>query len=190
MVKNEAESPTPTGLKPVESEIIHFFVQAASALSIPRSVGEIFGLLFCATEPQPFETIVSKLGISKGSTSQGLKFLVKIGAVSIAYIPRDRRTFYQAETSVRRLVSGAIQETIRPNLESNREALRTINEHVSLTKQTEPDLAKHLESRVESLHAWNEKAIQLLPWLARLASLKMPDFFSETDEPSRISSER
>lgn len=169
-------------LSPVELEIIRFFVQIASALGVPRSVGEIFGVIFCAPKPQPFEAIVSKLGISKGSVSQGLKFLVKIGAASIVYIPRDRRTYYEAETSMRRLVSGAIRESVHPHLEGNRQFLDTIRDQIQDTKDVSPELAEHLEQRVETLGVWNEKFIQLLPWLARLATLKVPDFFSSREE--------
>lgn len=177
-------------LIPVEREIIRFFVQIAGALGVPRSVGEIFGVLYCASKPQPFESVITKLGVSKGSVSQGLKFLVKIGAASIVYVPRDRRTYYQAETSMRRLVSGALRESVQPHLESNGQFLNSIREQIKETRQTTPELADHLEQRVETLGVWNEKFLQLLPWLERLASLKVPDFFSAKEKSRPDSPEK
>ena len=169
-------------LIPVELEIIGFFVQVAAALGVPRSLGEIFGALYCAADPQPFESIVAKLGISKGSVSQGLKILVNVGAASVVYVPRDRRTFYEAETSMRRLVSGALRESVHPHLQSNRQLLASIRTHLATTRQTSPEVADHLEQRVETLGVWNEKFLQLLPWLERLTSLKVPDFFSAKEK--------
>lgn len=177
-------------LIPVELEIIRFFVQIVGALGVPRSVGEIFGVLFCATQPQPFEAIVDKLGISKGSVSQGLKFLVKIGAAAIVYVPRDRRTYYEAETSMRRLVSGALRESVQPHLEGNGQFIDSIRAQLKAARQTTPELADHLERRVETLGVWNEKFLQLLPWLERLASLKVPDIFSTRENSGPDSQEK
>ncbi len=80
-----------SGLNPVEAEFVRFFVHLATFLNLPRSVGELFGYLFAAESPRPFDEIVSALGISKGSASQGLKWLAQIGAITTVYVPRDRR---------------------------------------------------------------------------------------------------
>ncbi|PAW60954.1 MAG: hypothetical protein B9S36_07360, partial [Verrucomicrobiia bacterium Tous-C2TDCM] len=90
-------------LHPVEAEFVRFFVHLATTVGLPRSVGEIFGLLFASATPVAFDEVVSRLGISKGSASQGLRLLTKIGAVSQVYIQRDRRSFYEAETRMRQL---------------------------------------------------------------------------------------
>ncbi|MEQ1842206.1 MAG: transcriptional regulator, partial [Verrucomicrobiales bacterium] len=82
MVSPKQDPPSAEGLNSVEAEFVAFFVQMATALSLPRSVGEIFGYLFAADEPKPFDEVVSRLGISKGSASQGLKFLLGMGAIS------------------------------------------------------------------------------------------------------------
>ena len=47
----KTKAPQLIALSAVESEIIHFFVQLAAALSLPKSIGEIFGILFCCEEP-------------------------------------------------------------------------------------------------------------------------------------------
>ena len=41
-------TPAPTGLSPWESSTIEVFIRAASLIGLPRSVGEIYGCLFCA----------------------------------------------------------------------------------------------------------------------------------------------
>lgn len=162
-----AQSVRPQNLSPAEGEIIHFFVHLASDLSMPKSIGEIFGILFCAEEPMAFEEVVAKLGLSKGSASQGLRVLQKINAVTTVYVARDRRTFYQAETSMRKLFSGVLNETVRPHLESNEEHLERIHDLL----QDGGDSAL-LQERVASLQSWNRKAKRILPWLVKLTATK------------------
>lgn len=175
---NGDQAPSETrGLSPVEREFVQFFVQMATSLSLPRSVGEIFGYLFASRDPRPFDEVVSGLEISKGSASQGLKFLLKIGAISIAYIPGDRRTFYEAETSMRKVFSEALRESVRPHLESNREMIESIEVSLEREGTLAGDLDSHYESRIASLRNWNEKALQLLPLLTTLFNLKTPASF-------------
>lgn len=160
------------GLSPLDEGFVEFFVQMATSLSLPRSVGEIFGCLFIAEEPIAFDEVVDRLGISKGSASQGLKFLTGVGAVSVVYVPRDRRTFYRAETALREVFAGAIKESVRPHLESNRRLIADLEERIA-TETTRKNRS-HYESRITSLQVWNEKSIQLLPILSSLFTVKIP----------------
>jgi len=169
----DSSEAAPAGLSEVEREFILFFVQMAQSLSLPRSIGEIFGFLFTAEAPLPFEDVVSRLGISKGAASQGLRFLVKHGAVSLHYIPRDRRTFYIAETSMRKLFGNALAESLRLHLESNRRLIDNLEQAVGEAPPSDPG-ASTLAQRVNSLRTWNEKALQLLPLLETLFALPSP----------------
>ncbi len=175
---NEPTSDTipATGLDPVESEFVRFFVQMATSLNLPRSIGEIFGFLFAADEPRPFDEVVARLGISKGSASHGLKFLVKIGAISQVYVPRDRRTFYEAETKMRTLFSSALNESVRPHLEGNARLIAGIEERIDAVTGAIGGKAEHYHHRAASLRGWNDKALLLLPLLDKLFSLPAPFF--------------
>jgi len=162
------------GLNPVEAEFVRFFVHLATFLNLPRSVGELFGYLFAADSPRPFDEIVSALGISKGSASQGLKWLAQIGAIATVYVPRDRRTFYEAETRLRTLFGSALQESLRPRLENNGHLVEAIEEQIAA--HAEGSLADHYRMRLSSLRSWNDKALVLLPLLGKLFSLPAPYF--------------
>ncbi|MBP6602878.1 MAG: hypothetical protein KA250_13790 [Verrucomicrobiales bacterium] len=175
---NEPTSDTipATGLDPVESEFVRFFVQMATMLNLPRSIGEIFGFLFAADEPRPFEEVVARLGISKGSASHGLKFLVKIGAISQVYVPRDRRTFYEAETKMRTLFSSALNESVRPHLEGNARLIEGIETRIGEEAGALGSKTEHYRHRVASLKGWTDKSLLLLPLLDKLFSLPAPLF--------------
>ncbi|CAN5419907.1 hypothetical protein BH23VER1_BH23VER1_34870 [soil metagenome] len=158
---------TDDSLSRVEHEVIQFFVRLATTIGLPKSLGEIFGFLYCASEPIPFEDVVARLQLSKGSASQGLRALQKLKAVTTVYVPGDRRTFYQAETSVRKLTTGFLNDTVRPHLEASEDHLATIASHLD-SHHDDPTLAQ----RVDSLRTWHAKARRLLPWAARLTAPK------------------
>ena len=81
----------PTSAGNLEVESIDFFVRMMSILGLPRSVGEIYGLLYFNSKPLSMDLISSRLNISIGSASQGLKTLRALKAVRTTYIPGDRR---------------------------------------------------------------------------------------------------
>jgi DNA-binding transcriptional regulator GbsR (MarR family) len=173
----------------VESEFVRFFVHLATTLGLPRSVGEIFGFLFAAETPVAFDEVVARLGISKGSASQGLRLLTKIGAVSQVYVQRDRRTFYVAETRMRQLFSNALQESLRPHLEGNSRLVESLEEQIDEHAASLGCSIEHYRSRAASLRAWNEKALFLLPLLDKIFSLPAPllpfGLFSDPEEKER-----
>src|SRR5262245_56308249 len=83
-------------LNPLEAEVIALFVQMSRALGQPRSLGEIYGLLFISARPLAMDDLIERLGLSKGSASMGLRFLRNAGAIKMVYVPADRRVHYEA----------------------------------------------------------------------------------------------
>ncbi|MDX2111002.1 MAG: hypothetical protein SFY80_12245 [Verrucomicrobiota bacterium] len=148
-------------LHPAEAEIIRFFVNLALELHLPRSLGEIYGYLYCADKPLRFDEIVAGLHISKGSASQGLRWLQQSGAVLTVHVQADRRSYYSPERRLRKLTLAFIRRTLEPRLESGSEQLQKIEALLA----DDPAARKRLESPLISLRAWNEKARGLLPLL-------------------------
>lgn len=64
-----------------ERECVDFFADVVGVLGVPRSMGQIYGLLFASPRPLSFTDITEKLDISRGSASQGLKALRDLGAI-------------------------------------------------------------------------------------------------------------
>jgi len=63
---------------------VAFFSEVVQVVGVPKSIGQIYGLLYSSREPLSFSDIVECLEISKGSASQGLQFLRLLGAVKVA----------------------------------------------------------------------------------------------------------
>jgi len=155
-----------TELQPFQRECINLFVRAAQVLSIPRSVGEIYGLLYSSPEPISMDGIIQSLAISKGSASQGLRWLRNIGAVRTSYVPGDRRDFFEAETELRKLAFGFLRDSIEPHLQRGVEHLARANGSL---ESIEDQKMKHFaERRLNKLRNWHGLFSRILPLLARL----------------------
>jgi len=169
---SQAQIPDASDFDPgaFEEELIAFFVHSALALGLPRSVGTLYGYLYGCEEPQPFEVIVERLQISGGSASQGLRFLESISAVHRVYLAGDRRSHYRAEISLRALISGLLENKIRPHLESSNERIELL--HTKITKLTldDPRMKSRraiLKNRVEAIQTWLRKTQRYLRLTSR-----------------------
>lgn len=145
-------------LTPVEIGVIDLFVNAVKMLGMPKSVGEIYGLLFISPDPIPLDALVARLHISKGSASQGLKVLRAFGAVRQVYVGGDRRDHYAAETELKKLAAGFVREEIRPHLESGGQRLALL---LSLVGDNgDSDFYK---LRLAKLAQWHARSQKIMP---------------------------
>lgn len=90
----EPETSKIPALGAAERQVVAIFVQLAQSVGAPRSLGEIYGLLFATPVPLSSQDIVERLKISKGSVSQGLRFLRTWGAIKSVVVVGDRREFF------------------------------------------------------------------------------------------------
>ncbi len=163
----EIQSPVDTNasLGELETGVIDFFVSGVRILGLPKSIGEIYGLLYISPDPLAFDDILSRLQISKGSTSQGLKFLRSLGAVKPIYMAGTRKDFYVAETELKKLVGGFIREELMPHLESGSERIRHLQGMVS---DSDPEHGTFYTDRIEKLRIWQDRSRKVLPMLQKL----------------------
>ncbi|MDF7799813.1 hypothetical protein P4C99_10070 [Pontiellaceae bacterium B1224] len=152
-------------LDELESEVIALFVRMADMLNLPRSVGEIYGILFVSSIPLCLDDCRIRLNISKGSTSQGLKILRSFGAIRTVYIPGDRKDYYVAETSLRKIASGFASEQIQPHVASGADRIARIRE---LLEDYESQSKEDLVEKVELLENWQRRAGKTLPLLLKM----------------------
>jgi DNA-binding transcriptional regulator GbsR (MarR family) len=149
-----------TALSPLDREFIGIFVRVVTLLGMPRSLGEIYGLLYSSPDPLPFDGIVTKLGISTGSASKGLRVLREMGAIRVIYQPRDRRDHYTAEIAMRMLVNGFLREKVEPHLAAGFQSL----EGLSRAFEQNPPLNRdHYRQRIELLRTLQDRAKEFLP---------------------------
>ena len=162
-----------------QGECIELFAEVVYALGLPRSVGQIYGLLYASPVPLSFSDIVERLDISKGSASQGLQLLRTLGAVkpvSRSYSLTVRRSdgatvrdYYEPELGLRRLLGGIIRGRIEPLVGQGRLRMRRLRE---LAEAAADSSRKEFQlERVEQLETWRRQVTLLLPVLKTLLAV-------------------
>ena len=152
-------------LNELEAEVIGLFVQMARALGQPRSLAEIYGLLFISARPLAMEDLIERLGLARGTASQGLKFLRNVGAIKMVYVAGSRRVHYEAVAELRNLVSRFLRDQIVPHLDSG---LARIEHIASLTKGLPSEDQAWVSSRIAVLRSWGKKSRKFMPVIAKI----------------------
>jgi len=159
-----AADPAPQ-LSSLEREVIAHFVELSRVLGQPRSYAEIYGLLFISPRPLAMDDLMSRLRISKGSASQGLKFLRELGAVRPVERDDDRRTHYEAVAELRRLAGRFLRDQLGPQLTGGEARLdRLVRETARLVDGER----SHAAARVTMLRSWNQNVRRVLPLVVKL----------------------
>jgi DNA-binding transcriptional regulator GbsR (MarR family) len=152
-------------LNALETEIIDFFVQLSRLLGQPRSLAEIYGLLFISARPMAMDDLIERLRLSKGSASQGLKFLRNAGAVRMVYVAGDRRAHYEAVAELRNLSARFLREQIVPHLDNGQARLERI---AGMVKQLPAGERARVNGRVTMLQSWGKRGRRFLPLVLKI----------------------
>ena len=149
-----------------EVECVAFFAEIVQLFGIPKSVGQIYGLLYASYQPLGFTSIVERLEISKGSASQGLQLLRSLGAINEAEAKDGtaRGVAYEAELSLRQLVTGVLQERLAPLASAGAQRLKRLKD---LAAQA-PENAPFYLDRTKQLENWRERFTTVTPLLMAL----------------------
>lgn len=157
---------TEPSLNDFQLESVALFVHAFSALSLPRSVGEIYGLLFSCEEPLSLDDVQQRLQLSRGSVSEGLRWLRSLGAVNLVYVPGLRKEHFTAETSLRKLAAGYLRDRIDPHLENGEARLAALEQSIA----DDTRAAAFQKSRLGQVRSWYVFFGKILPVIKALAA--------------------
>lgn len=75
-----------------------------------RNMGRVWALLYLEQAPQSQVDLCERLTMSSGAMSMILAELQQWGVVHKAWVPGERREYYQAETSIWKMVSRVLRE--------------------------------------------------------------------------------
>ena len=162
-MSGEAESIT--GLSEFEARVIELFCDGVKLLGLPKSIGEIYGLLYVSPEALSLDDLVERLRISKGSVSQGLRSLRALGAVREVKGPAGRRVYYEPDVELKQLAGGFIKEQVRPHLESGEEKLMELK--MMVKKMPGDSKSDFYTGRLERLGGWTKRARFVLPFIQK-----------------------
>jgi len=166
MSKHISEAGTGVHLDPFQIETISLFVRAAGVLSLPRSVAQIYGLLFTTPHPLSIDDVSTRLGISRGSTFDGLRWLRELGAVESVFLPNVRKEHFRAEFQLRTLASGFLRNQIQPHVENGAGHIRQLRKSIDASS---PDAAFQ-KDRLKQIAGWHKFFSRVLPVIKALAA--------------------
>ncbi len=146
----------------LKERVVAYFTSTAKLLGIPPSVGEIYGLLYMTEEPLCLDDIMTRLDMSKGSVSQGLKTLREFGALEEVSVEKTRKVFYKAQTELKKLVGGYIKTQIRPHLSEGEQELKTLSDLAGESQ------SPFLKERIYKLGQWSQRSRFTLPLIQKL----------------------
>lgn len=103
---------------------------------LPRSTGQIYGLLYLSKKPLSLDDFVEQLSISKGSASTGTRHLAAWGAIRQVWVPGERRDYFEALDDFRTIIRGGYAEFVKPRLNSSEARLEKILSELSEDQKT------------------------------------------------------
>jgi DNA-binding transcriptional regulator GbsR (MarR family) len=122
-----------------------------------RPMGRVWTLLYLAPEPLGAAEIGEQLHMSAGAVSMALSELGKWGAVRKTWRPGERRDFYEAETSIGKLVQRVLRER----------ELTLVREFAEALKRAEAELPPS-EAGVETALSFKRERLSHLRELSQL----------------------
>ena len=140
-----------------EDSILNLCVKLCSILGLPKSIGLIYGTVFVSAKTVEAGEICNKLKISRGSVSQGLRFLKELGAIRSEGLNGNRAEHFVAEEHLRRAIENFVTQKIGPAFEElGQEVIR-------LEKDPANPLPLDLQEKLETIRRWHSHGQLLLP---------------------------
>ncbi len=161
-INEESSAPA---LEAWELAVVDVFVRAADMFGMRRSVGMVYGALYCAREPISTQTLQDRLALSRGAVVEALQFLRRLGAVRVHLKIGERRDFFSAETDLKKFARGFLKEILEPALEKAEIRLEQARDSAGTASAATSDFAR---SRIDELARRKARFAEILPLLENL----------------------
>jgi DNA-binding transcriptional regulator GbsR (MarR family) len=104
----------------VQLEMIEASGRVCQLLGLPRSIGQIYGLLYFTARPLCLDAIARMLRISKGSASTGTRLLCSWRAIKLVWIHGERKDHFEVESELAKLLQAAFRDFVKPRVVSSK----------------------------------------------------------------------
>jgi DNA-binding transcriptional regulator GbsR (MarR family) len=141
----------PEGVSQAELEVADSVGRLMEFWGFKRPMGRIWTLLYLAPEALGAAEIGEALRMSAGAVSMAMSELVKWGAVKKSWRPGERRDFYEAETSIGRLVQRVLRERELALVRGFGEALEGAQRALPSERGTKPTALTFKRERLAEL---------------------------------------
>jgi len=138
--------------------------ELAASLSIARSVGQIYALLYIHPAPLSLEEIRRLLDISQGNASMNLRALEEWEAVERVAVPKKRAVHYQARRDLERILVSRLHHGGLKRLEAAEQLLAAAEKSMARDD-------RWARERLKECRAWADKSRRVLTALPQLRLL-------------------
>lgn len=146
-----ARPPAPAPLDPAQVAMIGKLVELADNLGVPRSLAQIYGLLFTSSLPLDAQACADLLQISRSSAGQGLRTLKDLGAIRSTFELGNRSEHYAIEPDLGVLLKSVLEGRLIPAFQ------KFFNGVESIRTLPSSQMTPFLKDRIEKLHRWEKK---------------------------------
>lgn len=115
-----------TPLPKSKMEMVESGGRLAQLLGLPRSTGQVYGLLCMSASSLSLDEIAQSLGISKASVSNSARHLSSWGAIRQVWRQGERKDYYEVVDDVSALIARGLNDFMKPRLASSRNRLAGI----------------------------------------------------------------
>jgi HTH-type transcriptional regulator, glycine betaine synthesis regulator len=147
-------------------EMIELSGRVAQLLGLPRSTGQIFGLLYLATEPLSLDDLCKKIELSRGSVSTGTRHLMTWGAIKQVWVPGDRKDHFEVEPNLVQVIRNSLLNFVKPRVEASGKKLASMTESLEAewaASQLSKEEYKLISERFKNLSRLQQKIQTLAP---------------------------
>ena len=159
------------GLCQTRLDMIEACGRVCQLLGLPRSTGQIYGLLFLTPKALSLDGIVELLGISKASASMGTRQLMAWRAVRQVWVMGERRDHFEVDPDLGHLFKCGYTDFLKPRLESAEKRLsRSLNllEEDFSNGTIPPGEYEVCRERLRNFQKFQKKLTSLVPLAEKL----------------------
>jgi DNA-binding transcriptional regulator GbsR (MarR family) len=173
-----------SGVLQAELEVADTVGRLMEFWGFKRPMGRMWTLLYLSPEPLGAAEIGAELKMSAGAVSMALGELVKWGAVKKSWRPGERRDFYDAETSIGKLVQRVLRERELTLVREFAEALGRAEAELPAPSADEPEGLAFKRERLQHLRALSQLGESLLRALVSGQAIDPTPFLGMRDRAS------
>jgi len=158
-------------LSPSRLEMVESTARLCQRLGLPRSSGQIFGLLYLSPHALSLDEIAEGLELSKASISTGTRQLLGWHAIKQVWKPGDRKDYYEVEADLAEILRANYIGLFRPKVDASKRKLTLLQDLLDADfKSGQIDAADHVvcKQRLEALTKMQSRIQRLLPLAEKL----------------------
>ena len=141
----------------------------ALSLGLPRSVGEIYGLLYLSTKPMSAPEIGAALSISKGSVSTGTRQLLTLGFIQKVWLQEERKDYFEAVIELGEMAQMAYERIVKHRAQEAERRFDSLrNTLAQEEKEINPEECAIIRERLEKLGKLQARAAKLIPLIEKV----------------------